>query len=118
MPKYTFECPKCKNVFREYVDKEIKTMECDKCGQESNRKLPVIGGADVYETVNDYTNTKVKQDHKELLKERNEEFYWKVEVPRLAADPKYSLETKLDNGWVWVDDSGKIHVHTKPPHRR
>jgi hypothetical protein len=24
----------------------------------------------------------------------------------------------LEQGWVWIDDDGKMHVHSKPPHKR
>lgn len=119
MPKYKFLCTDCKNKFEEYVDIKTKEYECPNCGSVSQRQLPTLGGSpDVTEVVNPFLGTKHKQDQKKLIKERNEEYYWKVEVPRLAADPTYSIETKLDNGWIWIDDAGKIHVHTKPPHKR
>jgi len=119
MPRYSFICSNCQHGFDDYVDVKIKELECPDCSSVSARQLPKLGGApEVTEVVDKFLGTKHKKDQKELIKERNEEFYWKVEVPRLAADPIYGLDTKLENGWIWVDDSGKINVHTKPPHKR
>ena len=118
MPKYTFKCPDCNHKEQHFVDANFEIW-CEKCGALTNRLLPTLNGpVEVNETVDQFMGKKHRQGQKEMIKERNEEFFWSVEVPKLANDPKYSLETKLENGWVWVDDKGQINIHTKPPHKR
>lgn len=80
------------------------------------KQMPKTLPSQVTETVNTLTNTKWKADQKEILEERKQDHYWAVEVPRLVQ--KYSLKICLDQGWVWEDDNGKVHVHTKPPGKR
>lgn len=116
MPKFTFTCDKCGHSVQKYTSRLKKFVKCDKCGEDAKQQLPKTASPEVTETVDQYTGKKWKQDQKEMLSARHDEYYWSVEVPRLVQ--KYSLETCLEQGWVWVDDSGKIHVHTKPPHKR
>jgi transcription elongation factor Elf1 len=119
MPKYTFSCCNCQNEIVKMVDAKKKTIACSLCNTDMTRKLPSLNGpVEVTETVDSFMNVKHRQDQKQLIKERNDEYFWKIEVPKLANDPKYSLETKLENGWIWIDDNNKIHVHTKPPYKR
>jgi hypothetical protein len=80
------------------------------------KQFPNILSTQVSETVNKYTNTKNKQDQKSIIEERKQDHYWSVEVPRLVQ--KYSLKICLEQGWVWEDDNGKVHTHTKPPGKR
>lgn len=118
MPKYRFKCKKCENENTLFVESG-SDVSCDQCGSEMKRQMPRLNGSpEVKETVNSFLGTKHRQDQKKLVRERNDEYFWKVEVPRLAADPTYSLETKIENGWVWVDDAGNIHIHDKPPGKR
>lgn len=116
MPKFTFVCEECEHSLQKHTNKKTFKVECPMCGSDANRQLPKIADPEVRETVDSYTGRKWKQDQKELLKERRDDYYWSVEVPRLVQ--KYSLETCLEQGWVWIDDEGKLHVHTKPPHKR
>lgn len=102
-----------------FVSSNYDAMFCEDCGSSMKRQLPRLNGpAEVKETVDPFLGTKHRQDQKEMIRERNDEYFWRVQVPKLAADPTYSLETKIENGWVWVDDSGKIHVNDKPPSKR
>ena len=116
MPKFTFVCKSCNHSEQKFTTVSKKIVKCDKCGEDAQRQLPRLGKPEVRETVDSYTGKKWRQDQKELLNERHDEYYWSVEVPRLVQ--KYSLETCLEQDWVWIDDDGKLHVHTKPPHRR
>ncbi len=76
----------------------------------------LVGATEVRETVDHMTNSKHKQDQKALIRERNEEYFWKVEVPRLVQT--YSVQTCLEEGWIWLDDKGQAHIYDKPPHKR
>lgn len=116
MPKFTFLCEKCKHSVQKFKPITTKTIKCEKCGEDAHRQLPKLANPEVRETVDKHTGKKWKQDQKAMLAERRDEYYWSVEVPRLVS--KYSLETCLEQGWVWVDDDGKLHIHTKPPHKR
>lgn len=116
MPKFTFICEKCQHSEQKFTSVSTKSVECTKCGETARRQLPKLANPEVRETVDPYTGKKWKQDQKEMLDERRNEYYWKVEVPRLVQ--KYSLETCLEQGWVWIDDDGKMHIHNKPPHKR
>lgn len=118
MPKYTFKCRDCGNMYSVFTGANDEPR-CGICGGESKRQLPKLNGpAEVKETVDSMSGKSHRQDQKELIKERNEEYFWRVEVPKLAKDPKYSIETKIDNGWIWIDDKGQIQVYDKPPHKR
>ena len=118
MPKFTFKCAECDTttqLLAELTDKPV----CPLCEKLLVRQLPSLTGpTDVFETIDSNTNIKHRPDQKALIKERNSIYYWKHVVPQLAADPKYSLETKLDNGWITVDENGHIHVQDKPPEKR
>lgn len=118
MPKYTFECKKCQTKKQHFVTANYNVL-CEECGSETVRKLPTLNGpAEVKETIDPMLGTKHRQDQKEMIRERNDEYFWTTQVPKLAADPTYSLETKIENGWIWIDDKGEIHVNNKPPHKR
>lgn len=116
MPKFTFIC-KCGNTTQKFVSTSQHTLKCDKCDLYMTREMPKLSGpAEVRETVDKHTNTKWKKDQKEMIDERKEEYFWTVEVPRLVQT--YSLETCLEQGWCYIDDNGKVQLHTKPPHKR
>jgi len=83
------------------------------------RQMPILNGqSNVTEVVDKYMGIVWKEGQRELVKERHDEYYWSVEVPRLVNSGTYSLETMLQNGWVWIDDNEHIHTHTKPLHKR
>jgi hypothetical protein len=115
MPKFTFICALCKKSFQKYASVKQGSIVCD-CGGQAERQLPKMNISEVRETVDPLTGKKWREDQKLLLRDRKDEYFWRVEVPRLVQ--KYSLETCLKEGWVWVDDHGKVQVHTKPPNKR
>ena len=116
MPKFTFICSSCDHSMQKFTSLSKKTVKCKKCGKDAQQQLPKLARSEVREVVDSYTGKKWRQNQKEMLDERRDEYYWSVEVPRLVQ--KYSLETCLEQGWVWVDDEHKLHIYTKPPHRR
>ena len=78
--------------------------------------MPKLDGpVEVRETVDTYTGATWNQNHQELIKERREQHYWEVEVPRLVE--KYSLETCLENGWLTYNEKGDLVIN-KPPSKR
>ena len=80
--------------------------------------MPRVSKTTVKETSDKRMNRKWLDDHKETMKARKERYFYEVEVPRLVASGVYSIETMLQNNWIFFDDSGKMHVHTKPPSQR
>jgi hypothetical protein len=118
MPKYTFVCPDG-HTDQKYVPRLCMDVECSVCHQKAQRQMPTLNGpSNVTEVIDKYTGITHRRDQKEEVQARREEYYWTVEVPRFVQSGTYTLETMLENGWVWVDDNLQIHTHTKPPHRR
>lgn len=116
MPKYTFLCPNCGKDLQKYTPSNVEEMECDNCHAMTQRQLPTLKGAvEVRELVDSYTNVSWDQNQKDLVKERREDYYWTVEVPRLVE--KYSLETCLENQWLIYNEKGELVVN-KPPSKR
>lgn len=116
MPKFTFNCL-CGHSVQKVVSASRDTLKCEKCELEMTRQLPnLLGAVQVNETIDPLTNSKWKKDQEEMVKERQEDYYWSVEVPRFIQT--YSVQTCLEQGWCYVDDHGKIQTHTKPPHKR
>lgn len=119
MPKYTFVCPECGRSDQKFVPRLVTEVICSGCSKTAVRQMPVLNGpSNVTEVINKYTGTTHRRDHQEEVEARKAEYYWTVEVPRFVASGTYSLETMLENGWVWVDDNLKVHTQTVPPHRR
>lgn len=116
MPKYTFVCEKCKSEKQIYVSLSTKTHTCE-CGAEMARKLPNIRGTQVNELHDKYMNKSLVQDHKEILNERKQDYYWAVEVPKMVNSGTYELETMLERGWVYYDEKGNLVTRTKPPQK-
>jgi len=116
MPKYKFKCPACNEEREKYTSKDIEEVPCHKCeGQPMFRQLPTITGQEVRETVDPILNTKWKQDHKQIIKDRHDDHYWEVEVPRLVQ--KYSVETCLEQQWLIYNEKGELVIN-KPPKKR
>jgi hypothetical protein len=81
-----------------------------------NRDLPQLSGAaQVTELVDTYTGVSLDQNHNALIKDRRDQYYWEVEVPRLIQT--MSPETCLENGWLVYDDKGDLVIN-KPPSKR
>lgn len=117
MPKYTFICPDCNNIKQTYISVKKSSIDCDVCGGLMNRSLPNIGGIQTNELHDKYTNKSLVQDHKEIVNERKQDYYWSVEVPKMVNSGVYELETMLEKGWVYYDEKGQLVTRTKPPQK-
>ena len=81
-----------------------------------NRQPPNVGKSELKELADKYTNMHLPPDNDEIIKQRKLDHYWAVEVPRLVNE--HPLELSLQEGWMYYDESGKLQVQTKPPHKR
>jgi hypothetical protein len=81
------------------------------------RQLPKIRGLKNTETVDKFTNRKHISDQKEIVAERKADYYWEVEVPKMVASGTYSLETMLEQDWVYYDEKGNLVTRNKPPQK-
>jgi transcription elongation factor Elf1 len=116
MPKYNFTCSHCGTKRHKYVSVNVETVFCKTCGGDMQRDLPNISGnAQVTEVIDSYTGVSLDQNHKELVKDRRDQYFWEVEVPRLVQT--MSVETCLENGWLVYDDRGDLVIN-KPPSKR
>jgi NMD protein affecting ribosome stability and mRNA decay len=116
MPRYHFVCPKCGLEEQNTVPSHIKEVACERCHPEEvwMRRLPPRVSKP---TVKEFVDKRAKsamEDQTAILKQRKEDYFWSVEVPRMVASGVYSVETMLENGWISVGDDGKMVVHTKP----
>lgn len=119
MPKYTFQCEQCNKSFQQYASVNSFTVECLACSGIADRKLPTLNGpSNVTEIIDKHTGITHRRDQRDEVEQRRAEYYWTVEVPRFVASGTYSIETMLENSWIWVDDNLQVHVNNKPPHRR
>ena len=116
MPKYTFTCDSCGKSKQIYTSMKTKQCQCE-CGEEMHRQLPNIGGTQVNELHDKYTNKTLVQDHKDILAERKLDYYWEVEVPKMVNSGTYELDTMIEKGWVYYDEKGNLVTRTKPPQR-
>jgi hypothetical protein len=82
------------------------------------RQMPNITGMTSTETVDSITEVKWQDNHKNLLEDRNQTHFWSVQVPKMVNSGVYSIETMLENGWVYIDDKNQMQIHTKPPGKR
>ena len=120
MPKYTFKCS-LGHTIQKFTPKNVQAFPCEQefCSAVMEKQLPTLNGpSNVTEVIDKNSGITHRRDQKEEVKARREEYYWTVEVPRFVASGTYSLETMLENGWVWVDDNLQVHINTVPPHRR
>jgi len=84
-----------------------------------HKQFPTLNGpANVREVIDKHTGITWIDDQQQMVKDRKDNYYWSVEVPRFVASGVYSLETMLENSWIRVDDAGKIHVNNVPPNKR
>ena len=79
--------------------------------------MPSLRGLKTTETVDKYTNRKHISDHDNVLKERKLDYYWSVEVPKMVNSGTYSIETMIEQGWVYYDEKGNLITRTKPPQK-
>lgn len=116
MPKYKFIC-RCGAEVTKYTSASTSSIRCASCSSTMERQIPSsVEQATVKELVDSYTGIHLPPDNKETLDARRSEYFWKVEVPRLIAE--YPVEHCLQEGWLYVDEQGKLQVQTKPPHKR
>lgn len=116
MPKYNFTCAQCKTKRHKYVSTKVETTICAACGGNMNREMPNLSGSpEVTELIDDYTGVNLNQDHNSLVKARQEQYYWEVEVPRLVQT--MSIETCLENKWLVYNEKGELVIN-KPPSKR
>lgn len=119
MAKYRYICPRCNNTVQRIATLSSPAIACKVCNTNMDRQFPTLNGpSSVTEVINKYTGTTWRPNQKEEVKQRRDEYYWSVEVPRFVNSGVYSMETMLENGWIWLDDNGQIHTHTKPPNTR
>jgi hypothetical protein len=111
MAKYRFVCDKCSLQKTQFTSHKVEEISCE-CGAVMKRQVPVIAGQEVRETVDTLTNTKWKQDQKEILQKRKEDHFWTVEVPRLVQT--YSLKTCLEEGWLKYNEKGELVIGKAP----
>lgn len=114
MAKYVFLCPKCGNNPTKYVPVRVTEVLCE-CGELAQRQLPNIAQQQVSEVVDHYSGTKRDQNHAENIKDRRDEHYWNVEVPRLIQT--MSTETCIENGWLVYNEKNELVIN-KPPSKR
>lgn len=79
--------------------------------------MPMLRGLKNTETVDKFTNKKHISDHEEILAERKADYYWEVEVPKMVNSGTYSLETMLEQNWVYYNEKGELVTRTKPPQK-
>jgi hypothetical protein len=114
MPKYTFTCCSCKKSAQKYVSKNVDHIVCDECFARADRQMPSLASAKTTETVDKMLNRKHIADHSLSLKERKLDYYWEVEVPNMVNSGTYSVETMLEQGWVYYNEKGELVTRTKP----
>lgn len=119
MAKYTFKCNNCGETREQFCSPRIVSGICKICGAETQRLLPKMNGpAVVYEDPDGVSGHKWIAEHNSEIQARKRKYYFEVEVPRMVESGTYSLETMIEQGWVWIDDNGEMHMHTKPPEMR
>lgn len=116
MAKYSFKCRLCNETRQIYVPTSMKQCPCE-CGGDMDRQLPKIGGTQVNELVDKYSNKSLPADHKEILAERKSDHYWAVEVPKMVNSGTYTLDTMLERDWVYYDEKHQLVTRTKPPQK-
>jgi len=117
MPKYTFTCHKCGKSDQYFASVSLKHRKCDSCDGEMDRLLPSLRGVKSTEVVDKYTNKKHIEDQENILKERKLDYYWEVEVPKMVNSGTYSIETMLEQGWVYYNERQELTIRTKPPQK-
>lgn len=116
MPKYTFKCRKCDNKKQIFASMKRVITPCSECGEYMDRQMPILSGpAQVKETVDKLTNKKWVNNQKDIIQDRRDVQYWKIEVPKLVSSGIYEMETMLEMNWVYFDDKKQLHIRTKPP---
>lgn len=116
MPKFTYDCPKCGHSVQKITN--IKHVESCSCGTVMTRRVPVLRPSTVKETIDTFMGTVQDKEQSEKVKENNDLHYWSVEVPRMVNSGVYTIETMVENGWVYFNDKNEMCINTKPPSKR
>jgi len=114
MPKYTFLCQKCGMTTQSRGAITLLHIKCS-CGQDADRQMPKISKVKNTETIDKLSNKKHLVDQNEILKERKQDHFWMFEVPKMVDSGTYSIETMLEQGWVFFNEKGELTTRTKPP---
>jgi len=115
MPKYIYKC-ECGISVQKYTKSTTKEYKCE-CGKMAKRQMPKLRGLKNTETVDKFTNKKHINNHQEILKERKADYYWEVVVPEMVNSGTYSIETMLEQNWVFYNEKGELVTRTKPPQK-
>ena len=116
MAKYRFICNKCNTEDTRYAPSSVSSLPCSKCDGTMDRQMPNVDTpVQVNEVIDPLTNKKWQQNQEEMLKERRDQHYWEVEVPRLVKT--HSIETCLEQGWLVYNDKGELEIG-KAPNKR
>jgi putative FmdB family regulatory protein len=115
MPKYVYECSSCHARLEKFANTTDKTTECPECSAQMNRQLPRLRGYKATEVLDKYTNKKHIVDQDEIVNERKQDYYWKHEVPKMVDSGTYTIETMLEQGWVYFNEKNELVTRTKPP---
>lgn len=113
MAKRTFRCSSCGKEFHLYVTSTV-AVECG-CGSPATVLPPKVLSPDVTETVDQGRNVKWREGQQEDIAERRQDHYWSVEVPKFVRSGVYTMQTMIENGWVYFDEKNEMHIRTKPP---
>lgn len=114
MPKYTFKCDKCGESKQLVKSAICKAVGCE-CGGNMPRQMPKLCGATEVMEKEGMFNTAKRRDQDKVLRDRSRNFFWKHEVPKMVNSGIYTMETMLENGWVYYDEKGKLQTRTAPP---
>lgn len=113
MPKYTFTCEKCGSSIQKYTSVNTNVINCE-CGQAMLRNMPNLSGIKTTEIVDKLLNKKHVADQENAMKDRKLQYYWEVEVPKMVNSGTYSLETMLEQGWVYYNEKQELITRTTP----
>ena len=115
MPKYRFTCVPCNKEYERFASPRQEILPCPLCKTDMHRELPSAGSQAVTEIVDSFTGVRNEDDQKLKTKDRRQEHFWEVEVPRLVQP--YSLQTCLEEGWLVYNDKGELVVGKQPKKR-
>lgn len=115
MAKNRYICNQCSS--EEFKYRNIDSYICS-CGGNFLKQLPRLADhVQVNETVDKYRNVKHKQDQGTILEDRRLEHFWSKTVPEMVQSGVYSMETMLENGWVYYSEKGELVTRTSPPQK-
>lgn len=114
MAKHKYKCTMCDRERTLYF-KSQEDVLCS-CKAKMALQLPILGGkAQVKECVDKDRNISWIDDQEKILQDRKKEHYWKVLVPEMVNSGTYSIQTMLENGWIYFDANEKLQIRIKPP---